>query len=300
LNKIEAKGTLSKVFYTLSIVLVIAPILSHFTSYSDSYWIFITKLGDETFYVALLPIVYLLISRELGFKLILLFMTSAWINVTLKAILAMPRPPQELWKVEASGYGFPSGHAQSSTVFWGYLSYKVRIRAFILFATLMVLLIAYSRVYLGVHYPHDVAGGIIIGLALILISHIIEHRLSHHFMKTHYSFKILMLFFYSLFVLLLLLVVKDLIIVKIAGLILGGGLGHIIVNEKYGIREISSFKIRATMTIMGEMLVFICYMLVRKVLNPLILYLGFMVLGLIITFTPLLVVLLFKKIGSSG
>ncbi|MEM4899654.1 MAG: hypothetical protein QXM99_04500, partial [Thermofilum sp.] len=108
---------LSRLAYTLAALLLVSPLLAQAVGFGDKYWEVITDLGDEPAYVALATILYVGISRELGAVALLSLITSAWVNVYLKNLFALPRPPRELWKVEASGYGFPSGHAQTSSAF---------------------------------------------------------------------------------------------------------------------------------------------------------------------------------------
>ena len=87
-----------------------------------------------------------------------------------KALAAQPRPPAALHLVSASGYGFPSGHATSAIACWGMLAVVLcfgRSRPVALigatFATLVVLLVGASRIYLGVHWWSDVAAGLALG-----------------------------------------------------------------------------------------------------------------------------------------
>jgi len=133
----------------------------------DYFWILVTTLGDEKFYVAIVPIVYLSFSMELGVELALVFLSSMWLNGILKYTLRMPRPPKELWKVEAKGYSFPSGHTQATTTFWTFLALEKKSKVIASIALVLVPLVAYSRVYLGVHYVQDVVGGALIGAILV-------------------------------------------------------------------------------------------------------------------------------------
>jgi undecaprenyl-diphosphatase len=70
---------------------------------------------------------------------------------------------------EAEGWGFPSGHTQGAVVVWGYLGTRVKRRWFWIVAVLLMVLIPMSRVYLGVHFPHDLLGGYVIGGGLVLL-----------------------------------------------------------------------------------------------------------------------------------
>ena len=60
-------------------------------------------------------------------------------------------------------FGFPSCHAANTFALAVFLSLVVRRRAFILFIVSWSLLVSYSRIYMGVHYPGDIAGGFAVG-----------------------------------------------------------------------------------------------------------------------------------------
>lgn len=94
------------------------------------------------------------------------------LNVGMKNAFLRPRPRLEEPLVQIATYSFPSGHAVASTVFYGLLCGLVfahwraapaRIAAVIVAVT-MVLLVCFSRVYLGAHYPGDVIAGAAMGL----------------------------------------------------------------------------------------------------------------------------------------
>jgi membrane protein DedA with SNARE-associated domain/membrane-associated phospholipid phosphatase len=92
---------------------------------------------------------------------------SAGLNQLLKALFERPRPYFEHPLLLETSYSFPSGHAMESLVLYGMLAYfgvlavrTWRTRTAIVFgATLLVLLIGFSRMYLGVHYFSDVVAG---------------------------------------------------------------------------------------------------------------------------------------------
>lgn len=99
------------------------------------------------------------------------------VNVGLKQVFERARPvvPEPL--VHLSTYSFPSGHAVASTVLYGVLCalalQRVKSRfwrmAAAAAATAMVLLVAFSRVYLGAHYLSDVIAGIAVGVACVAV-----------------------------------------------------------------------------------------------------------------------------------
>jgi membrane-associated phospholipid phosphatase len=89
----------------------------------------------------------------------------------LKAVFARPRPNFEQPLLLETYYSFPSGHAMEAVVLYGMLAYFAvlalrtwRARAAVVFGTsLLILLIGFSRMYLGVHYFSDVVAGFAAG-----------------------------------------------------------------------------------------------------------------------------------------
>lgn len=89
----------------------------------------------------------------------------------LKQIIQRPRPDIMPSVVETS-YSFPSGHAMNSSVFYltiaFYTYHFTRKKKLSLVVTggaiVLLLLIGFSRVYLGVHYPSDVVAGYVVGV----------------------------------------------------------------------------------------------------------------------------------------
>ena len=95
------------------------------------------------------------------------------LNGALKLVYHRPRPSVFAWQTTAVSSSFPSGHAMSATVVYGtvaYLLMRLQKHQWAKMLTLggailLILLICLTRLYLGVHYPSDVLGGIIVGLA---------------------------------------------------------------------------------------------------------------------------------------
>jgi undecaprenyl-diphosphatase len=96
-------------------------------------------------------------------------------NMMLKLFIDRARPGIEhLVSVETLSY--PSGHAMSAMAFYGFLTYliytfkihKVAKFLLILVLVLLILSIGVSRIYLGVHFPSDVAGGFIAGFIWVV------------------------------------------------------------------------------------------------------------------------------------
>ncbi|MDR1143200.1 MAG: phosphatase PAP2 family protein [Spirochaetaceae bacterium] len=138
----------------------------------------VTGFISEYVFLLLLPVLYWLWDEKKAFRLGVLVIGSLWLNEVAKAFFRMPRPfhlEPALGMIYEKGYGFPSGHAQLSlTLFLPLAFYLARQYARPLYkalvwtaAGLMVLAIGFSRLYLGIHFPHDIAGGWILGALLL-------------------------------------------------------------------------------------------------------------------------------------
>lgn len=140
----------------------------------ERLWLLITNLYSEDAYAVLVPLVFWLADRRFArvFSGAVLF--TMWLNDGLKALVDLPRPAgpelRVLGRETAEGGGFPSGHAQGPVVTWLLLAWIVRRRWFTGAALGLVLLIGFSRLYLGLHWPIDVLGGWAIGALLVWIA----------------------------------------------------------------------------------------------------------------------------------
>jgi undecaprenyl-diphosphatase len=97
--------------------------------------------------------------------------SEIWIEV-LKLIFGRPRPTLVPYLTQFTGWSFPSGHALMTTATYATLAavmcahlrdQRGRMVIWLMCGTI-VGLVSISRMYLGVHYPSDVAGGIVLGL----------------------------------------------------------------------------------------------------------------------------------------
>jgi membrane-associated phospholipid phosphatase len=129
-------------------------------------------LGRIEFYLVLLPFVYWTIDRRIGIRALLLLIYTDVITSAFKLFFHQPRP---YWVTEVKGisvepsYGLPSGHASGSLTVGGMLISYTKIKWVRIALTIIILLIGISRIYLGVHFLHDVLAGWLIGSAILWV-----------------------------------------------------------------------------------------------------------------------------------
>lgn len=140
----------------------------------DPVFVAFTFVGEDLFLLLLLPSIYWSIDSRSGMHLMLIFLASVAVNGLAKALLGQPRPADfssaVVTLVDASGFGLPSGHAQAAVVLTGYSYWRWRTPQMLAIALIVALGTSVSRVYLGVHFPTDVIGGVLLGLAVLLLS----------------------------------------------------------------------------------------------------------------------------------
>lgn len=153
----------------------------------------ITFLGDALFILISLPFIFLY-RKKFGLRLALTVLFSIYLCNLLKIIFRIPRPPQSQWKVSASGYSFPSGHATDSSSFWGYMGLEgYRSKNNLVYptiSTIIFILVGYSRVYLGVHTWYDVIGGWFLGLFMAYITYEFGDKFAGYFGNLEWYAKI--------------------------------------------------------------------------------------------------------------
>lgn len=150
---------------------------------------FYTNLGDDGIIWIVLGFVLLIPkkTRKCGIMVLAALLVMLIVNnIILKNIIARPRPcatyPElvELVKIPTS-YSFPSGHTVSAmaVAFTIFLQHKKFGIVTLIFAFLMGL----SRLYVGVHFPTDVFGGIIVGALIAFAVYFAEKKITPILLK---------------------------------------------------------------------------------------------------------------------
>jgi undecaprenyl-diphosphatase len=136
----------------------------------------ITQLGDPLvlWLVAAAAAIAVATRRqwELAALIIVVRVGEVAINSFIKWVIDRPRPHFVDPIIDVSGSAFPSGHAAGAAAMWGLLAVLVVQRAHgwtrvavLTGGAVVIAAIAATRVFLGVHYPSDVLGGVLVGVA---------------------------------------------------------------------------------------------------------------------------------------
>jgi len=195
---------------------------------------FITFFGGESVYMALLPLLYWCIDEKKGVRLGAVILISAWVNVSLKFLLDQPRPFFEgydpaLGIITEKLGGLPSGHAQNTLVLLFITASWIRKKWAYICAPVLCLLIGFSRIYLGVHFPTDVLAGWILGGIILCVYFLLGGRIEALLVKGGFRAGIIASALVS-FVMILYLPGRELLMP--AGILLGLGAGYCL-NRRY-------------------------------------------------------------------
>lgn len=230
----------------------------------------ITYLGEAITFVIITAIIYIGYDKKLAKRTILPILFSYYFNHLAKEVFKDTRPdtnidPDEDYGFIEPSYGFPSGHAQNATCYWGYMAneFKDKPKPMVIpvvpvILSVIIFLVAISRMFYGVHDLQDVIGGLLIGIGFLLLFIYLEPIFTVQFNKLSFQIKLILTITISilLFVIPTLLypraglglVPKDEVdrfpdagaFAQVAGVILGLGVGYLLENEyiKYEPKEL--------------------------------------------------------------
>lgn len=136
----------------------------------------ITHLGEETAFLAIALIVFWCVDKYEGYYLLGVGLFGNMANQFLKITFRIPRPwvrdpnfhALEAAIPEAGGYSFPSGHSQTAVGTFGGIAVSQKNRLFRVLCVAAMILVPFSRMYVGVHTPADVLVGSVMALVMVL------------------------------------------------------------------------------------------------------------------------------------
>lgn len=133
---------------------------------------------SSAYALIVLSILLLIIIKEKKMPLLILLnlICSYVLNAFAKVIFTRPRP-EGINLIEESGFSYPSGHSMVSMAYYGFIAYLIYkrqtnkvIKTIIIISLLLtILLVGFSRIYLGVHYLSDVIGGFLLSIFYLMI-----------------------------------------------------------------------------------------------------------------------------------
>lgn len=178
----------------------------------DSLFSFITILGEESVFIILGILFFWCVNKRQGYYLLSVGFIGIVINQFLKLWFRIERPwvkDEKFTIVEsareaATGYSFPSGHTQSAVGFFGGIARWNKNTVLRIVSVILCVLVAFSRMYLGVHTPLDVGVSFIIAFLLVFVLYPIVQRATENknLMRGLLIFMIAISFLYLLFALL--------------------------------------------------------------------------------------------------
>lgn len=141
----------------------------------DALMQFFTYFGEELLFIVLALAVFWCVDKREGYYLLFVGFVGTILNQFLKLLCHIPRPwvrdpsfqPVKSALGGATGYSFPSGHAQNVAGTLGGIARWSKRRAVRIVCVVVLLLTSFSRMYLGVHTPLDVGVGLATAVVLV-------------------------------------------------------------------------------------------------------------------------------------
>jgi undecaprenyl-diphosphatase len=141
------------------------------TSFKSFLRVF-TELGSLLIWLPIVPVLWLARKKEAAVVLFIALLTVVLFAFSMKYAIDRPRPFYVIEAVDPLyrpfDPSFPSAHAM--TAFAGAIAIGKKWRGAMLPLLVLAAAIGFSRVYIGVHYPYDVASGAIIGILIGLVA----------------------------------------------------------------------------------------------------------------------------------
>lgn len=153
------------------------------TEFLNTLFQAITILGEETLIILFVVTLWFAVDKRLAQKLLFITAGSLCVNGIVKNISKTPRPFSKgiscVREDTATGYSFPSGHTQGFATWSTVVAIKFKKILISIIVGVFIVLVAFSRLYLGAHYPSDVIVGIILGVGLAFLGNLLFEKVKN-------------------------------------------------------------------------------------------------------------------------
>jgi membrane-associated phospholipid phosphatase len=140
----------------------------------------VTILGEETLVILFVVVLWFAVDSRLAQKVFFVTICSMGLNGIVKNLAQVPRPFDKgvlpVRKETATGFSFPSGHTQNFSTWSTLFAIKFKKKWLTVLVTVFIVLVAFSRLYLGVHYPSDVIVGVALGVGTAFLGNYLFER----------------------------------------------------------------------------------------------------------------------------
>ena len=174
----------------------------------NEFMLAVTTLGEETAFLVIALVLFWCVDKYIGYYTLSVGFIGTIANQFMKLWFRIPRPwvldPNftilEQAREAASGYSFPSGHTQSAFGTFGCIAYTTQNKTIRIFAVIIPVLVALSRMYIGVHTPLDVSVSVVVAIALIIALRPVVLGSNHKYMLGMFGGMLLLAFGFLSFV----------------------------------------------------------------------------------------------------
>ncbi len=255
---------------------------------------YITMLGEEAFFIVIIAVMFWCINKKFAYRLGFILISSMVLNGCIKETLKVPRVfgtegIRTLRVKTATGYSFPSGHTQGTASFWISVMSNTSTKWNYIFGIIIIVLVGFSRIYLGVHRPVDIIGAIVISIIWVYIGNKI-----FDFVEQGGKKSVLLILIIPMIIGLLVFKGHDYYVS--VGTVVGFFLGYIVESNYINFNEKSSLLGNVFKLVLGISVILLIKVALKKILPEYLIsdYIRYIFIGLWMTAgAPYL----FKKIG---